>query len=119
MRIITWPKWYIYFSILIAVVFFIYHFRSPSNIRNEKFKRDVRIEFNGHVIGKYIDINNHNYKICLIQSNTDTIRFLLNFDISGLFNYANVGDSIIKNKDESKIVIIRNNVIKEFFLKYE
>lgn len=119
MGIIKWPKWYILLSVLFIIIFFIYHFKSPSIIRSEKINRDVLLAFNGVVLDKYIDVINHNYKTCLIHANNDTIKVLLDFDRSGLYSYINEGDSIIKRSGTPKIIVIRNNISKEFVLRYE
>jgi hypothetical protein len=119
MRIIKWPKWYIILSVLFIIFFFVYHYKSPSTIRSKKFDRDVLAAFNGVVLGKYIDTKNHNYKTCLILAAHDTIKVLLDFDRSGLYSYLNEGDSIMKSSGNSKIIVIRNNISKEFVLRYE
>ena len=119
MRIIKWPKWYIGLSIVFIVLFFIYNYRSPSIIRREKFSIDVLLAINGIVIKKYVDNKQHNHKTCLYIENSDTIKLLLDFDTSGLFNYIIEGDSIIKKSGDPKILVKRNNISNSFVLKYD
>ena len=114
-----WNKYYFYFSVVIAIIFFIYYFQFPSKVRKETFERDVRLEFNGRVVKKFINVENHNYEMLHIKSGDDTISFLLNFDLSGLFDYVRVGDSIVKYEDKTRIIVITERNSKEFFLKYE
>lgn len=118
MKIIKWPRWYVFLSILFVIIFFIYHFESPLKIRNEKFRRDLKLSFNGIVIDKFVDSVNHNYKTILIKENLDTTRFIFDFDRTNTFHYIKTGDSIIKDKGDSAILIIRNKNRKEFTLKY-
>ena len=118
MRIIKWPKWYVFLSLLFVVAFFIYNYQSPTSVRDEKFQHDLKLSINGFLINKYIDYENHEYKTCVIQENIDTLTVLLNFDRSGLFNYLKVGDSVFKDIGDSLIVVKRRDDIRHFYLKY-
>lgn len=118
MKIIKWPKWYIYLSFLFLILFFIYNFESTSSIMSEKLKRDTSIEFNSIVINKYIDKKNHLYQTCLFKNKNDTIKFIFDFDTSGLFEYLHIGDSIIKPSGDSLVIVKRDGIVKEFILDY-
>lgn len=118
MKIIKWPKWHIALSVLFVVAFFIYNHENPLTVRNKKFQQDILLSFNGLLIDKYIDFENHEYKTCIILENIDTLKVLLNFDRSDLFNYLHVGDSVFKIRSDSLIIVKRGNEKKHFYLKY-
>jgi hypothetical protein len=118
MRIIKWPKWYLLLCVIGGVIFFIYYFESPNDVRERKFQQDISNEINCVLVKKYIDFKNHKVETCAYLRNGDTVTFYLHFDKSGLFNYLNEGDSIKKARGDSCVNVIRGNSCKEFILKY-
>jgi len=117
-NIMKTTKWYVYLSFLLMIIFFMYHFKSPNKIRSTKFKDDISKEFNSIVINKYIDKENHGYNTCLFKNKDNTIKFIFGFDRSGLFEYIEIGDSIIKPSGDSLVIVKRNEIVKEFMLDY-
>ena len=79
---------------------------------------DLLLSFEGQLIEKYIDKENHEYKTCRIRESNDTLTVLLNFDQSGLFEYLNTGDSVSKVRGDSTVTVRRGNHIKYFYLRY-
>ena len=118
MKIIKWPKWYVFLSSIFVMLFLIYNYKSPSSIQKEKYENDVKLNIICIVADKYIDHTNHNYKTCIIKHDMDSIRFLMDFDKSALFDYLKVGDSIIKKPGEARVRVIREFLKREFVLMY-
>jgi len=118
MRIINWPKWYIYVCVVCGIIFFIYHSESARDIRKRRFERDISSEINGVLLGKYIDHKNHNIRTCVFKNKEDINTFYLHFDRSGLYDYLVEGDLVRKSVGDSCFYVIRRNSCKEFTLKY-
>jgi hypothetical protein len=117
MEIIRWPIWYKIISLIFVVCFFIYHFKSHSDLINEKYNRDVMKNIDGIILDKFIDNQNHMHKTCLIKGD-DTIKFIFDTDKSGVFNFLNIGDSIRKPIGDSTIIVKRDKILSRFTLKY-
>lgn len=118
MEIIKWPKWYKLLSIIFVLCFFIYHFKSPEILINEKYAKDILRNIDGVIVDKYLDEKNHMHKTCLIREKDDTVKFIFDFDKSGLFNFLSIGDSILKPIGDSTVIVKRNRTIRKFTLKY-
>jgi hypothetical protein len=80
---------------------------------------------NGKIIAKYIDIENHSYKmIKLIRSNGQKVKLDFSFDKSGFYDYIEIDDTLIKeqgsievrvknkNKNKNKIYILDYNCVR-------
>ncbi|MGC9342622.1 MAG: hypothetical protein ACP5E3_07985 [Bacteroidales bacterium] len=67
-------------------------------------------EFNGVVIDKYIDKNEHNFKKVIINENNTRRVVLFDIEISGVYDFFMVGDSIAKDKGNLQIRVIRNDL---------
>jgi hypothetical protein len=67
-------------------------------------------EFNGVVIDKYIDKNEHNFKKIIINENNTRRVVLFDIEISGVYDFFMVGDSIAKDKGNLQIRVIRNDL---------
>ena len=75
-----------------------------------------KIEYNGIISGKYENSNKH-YLPTLEIKEGNRIKLFESFNyLSGIYNYAQVGDSIKKDSGSLKIIIFRNNEEHDFFV---
>lgn len=103
----------IFFVIIILLAFIL-----PSCTDCE-YQMETYIEplvFNGLVINKYIDQENHLFPKVEIKNESEIITFLPAEKFSGklFFEYVQVNDSIFKVKGSRTIQIKRNSDISEF-----
>ena len=86
-----------------------------------RYKTDVKNEnVKGKVIRKFIDIENHSRKFTEIISNhIDTIKYDLTLDISGIYEYLNVNDSVVKESGNYNFAIKRESKDTVFVLNYD
>lgn len=82
----------------------------------EEYKID---NLQGTVVRKYRDSRNHNYKTVEIQEeNHKILKRNLTSDLSGLYEYISVGDSVYKPSGTLKILVIRGNEKKYFTIDF-
>ena len=111
-------KWTKIFSILFIVSFIVYTNIQHSNHVEEKYRQDIALGFKSLVFDKYLDKPNHNSETCILIKDEDTTIFKFDFDKSGVFDYIDIGDSILKPIGDSTIIIKRRNKLKKFTLDY-
>jgi hypothetical protein len=68
-------------------------------------ENEYKKEYQGVIISKYVDFQNHSYKTLHIQTESDTIITIWNSDKSGLYDYSIVTDSIIKLRKSFNVII--------------
>jgi hypothetical protein len=103
---------------IITLVILYYDQPSKNEICIDAFIKAGQVEYKGLVDKKYIDIN-HAIPIFIVKDKNNISLKVSNYrDISGLFDYIEVGDSIIKEGDSYEIIVIRNNFEKKFTLDY-
>jgi hypothetical protein len=90
---------------LLVAVFIITHL--PFNDgRCESLKEYKDLYINGRVINKYIDSTQHSYPIVLITNiNLASQKLNLAFDTTDSYLLINIGDSLLKKRDELLLVI--------------
>ena len=119
MRIIKWPKWYVYLAWSFVAAFLIYHTLNDGDFIRETYDNDVSKNIPPSVIiDKYVDKNNHNYKVIGFKGDQFSDSLILNLDKSGLFDYVSIGDSIIKVPGDSSVLVTRDGNAKVFVLRY-
>jgi len=66
-------------------------------------------EYDFVIIDKYLDKNEHSYPTLVVQDKQGhkTINQDLVFDISGLFDYLHIGDTLMKHKGEEYTKVIK------------
>lgn len=77
------------------------------NMAVNAYKTD---EFNGVVIDKFIDRNEHNFKKVFINENNTQRVILFDIETSGVYDFFSIGDSITKHKGSLQIRVIRNDL---------
>lgn len=75
-------------------------------------------EFNGVVINKFIDKNEHNFKKVIINDNNTKGTILFDIETSGVYDFFKVGDSIVKHKGNIQIRVIRNDIDTTLQMKF-
>ena len=87
---------------------------------NDAEEMEQKNYYNGVVIKKYIDKNNHNYKIVEIKGlDRQVHKELMDWDKSGLFEYIEKGDSIVKELNTLKVSVFRDKVEFFFLIDYK
>jgi len=67
-------------------------------------------QYFGIVIDKFIDRDQHNYKTVVIKNLKETRKVLFDFEIGGLYDFIEVGDSISKNINSLDFRLIREDL---------
>lgn len=109
-RLIKKPKKISLILGLLTIIFFIFLAKERSKedcIRIRK--KYVNKKYNGIINRKFKDKENHALPTLIIKEKNQRKIFGSFRDISGLYEYSQVGDSIIKEKESLKIKIIRDN----------
>jgi len=73
---------------------------------------------NGIVLNKFEDKANHLNRTFVVFQNQVKIEVNIEGDTSGLYNFINVGDSIYKEKNSMKTIILRESIKKVFFIDF-
>lgn len=111
----------VYYLIAIPILaIFIFYQINKYGSNCQKFSNDVNShEFSGVVVKKYYDKKNHDYHTVEYKQ-ADLIVHKLTYpnDRSGLFNFLNKGDSIVKLSGSSKVIVNRKDKAFEFFLDF-
>lgn len=113
-------KPFIYFIAIVLFIVYILFGTNPRSTRIEYLNK-IRVEIvKGKIVAKYIDSNNHNYKIIkILNYDNKEIVWFMNYDTSSFFEEVVIGDSIIKRKDTVKVMIIRDSIKKEYILDFQ
>ncbi len=80
---------------------------NPDKKASEYYREDV---FSGLVLNKYIDSKQHNYKTLIVGNDNKEHRILFDFEIGGLYEFIQIGDSIFKKKDTLDVRLKRNKM---------
>lgn len=67
-------------------------------------------EYNGVVIDKFIDRDEHNFKKIIVNEDNMKKTLLFNIETSGIFDYFEVGDSIIKRNGSLQVRVLRHDL---------
>ena len=79
--------------------------------QHNNFIESYRIEsYSGIIKRKYVDKKQHGYKTIVIDENYIERSILLDYEKGGLYNYLQVGDSVIKKENSLKINVLRDNI---------
>lgn len=92
--------------ILVALVIFsLIIWESFFNTQQKRYVNSLKNimdeEYSGIVINRYVDKNNHNSPKLIFSNNTETAIF------GEFFGIIQIGDSIVKKKGDSKIIVYR------------
>lgn len=107
------------FPIFLGILFFS---SAPSSnfARCEIVEHFKNQEYRGVMIDKYIDNEQHATETVVLQGIENKINV---YDFSYLnesnFEYVQIGDSVIKNKGQLYILVIRDTIQKQFYLSID
>ena len=106
----------IFLGFLIILILSI--FRSPDV--NCACEEDLKKRsFNGIVLNKYKDYNQHAYPAIKISSgNLYSKEYFFEGENSGCYNFVQIGDSLVKEKGSLVINLIRNGIDTFFIIDY-
>jgi hypothetical protein len=100
---------------LIVIVIIIIIIESTQKPCSYYLEQELQTEYYGKVIDKYIDMEEHGYKTVVLKRRDVTFTELYNSDVSGLFEYLMVNDSIVKKQGSNDIYIYRNSSLDTVF----
>lgn len=101
------------FGIVTVLIFYIILNYSRKFFIEETYN----ITFIGVLNNKYLDKNDHNRSKIEILSKSDTIKFDLQNDASGLYDFLSVGDSIVKTPNSFEVHVY--NLTKDTIFKLD
>ena len=87
--------------------------RIYNQFKNEKF--------NSRISNKYIDKLQHNSRVIIIENLDKSIDTIMSFDwdTSDFYDFAVIGDSIVKYKGDSIIYLFRNEIDTSFMIDFD
>ncbi|WP_053178555.1 hypothetical protein [Sunxiuqinia dokdonensis] len=98
-----WLVWYT-LSIIVVVVFFLSQ-PSSDKVCLQQYEREKGISYDGIVKAKYRDSTNHFDRTVELK---DDRKILMEWDKSGLFEFIQTNDSIIKKAGGYEVKLYRN-----------
>jgi hypothetical protein len=90
----------------------------PNDILCDTYRQESFTVINGIVDSVYEDKKNHSQDMLKVKNGKDIQTIYLEYDRSGLFEYLNSGDSVIKEYKSYEVVVKRSNSVKVFVLDY-
>jgi len=106
--------------LIITIVYAIFWFKSRWVTLDEECYELYEIEkdnfYHGYVIKKFNDKRNHGAKTILLIDEQDTLSIGMAFDNSGLFEYIETNDIIVKNSGYYQVHLFRNHEQDTAFL---
>ena len=111
-------------KIFLYIIFFAIVLRSgimeiidSFNANCDTYKTFLQFSYEGIIIQKYIDSNEHSMRTVEIQNFKDSVvqKLTLDFDKTGFFNRIRVGDTIYK-KFNSDTVYLSNKGTKDLYI---
>lgn len=104
--------------VLFSVLFWIFIYEMKHHNNNNFKKKTETISFKGKLDSKYIDQNDHLRSKIKIVSGDRAIIYDLENDKSGLFEYVQKGDSVIKLSNSLNVRVSNSNKDTIFILKF-
>lgn len=91
--------------------------KQPSNneICFQKYEAERNSFYHGFVAKKIINKEEHNYKTVILSNGQE---LWMNWDLSGLYDFIEVNDSIVKNRGSYEVHVYRNSVEYKFVIDY-
>lgn len=109
-------SWSVILSVVFMIAFITFAYFDTGLEQNVCLSFDQAKEWNidGTIQSHYIDSNQHNFPMIVING----IEYNLVHDFSGFFEYTNVGDSILKEKGSTNILVYKVEEVKTFILDF-
>ena len=101
-------------GLIATLIFFL---KQPSNneICLQQYEKEKYNFFNGIVTNKFINKKEHNYKTLILDGKR---TIWMNWDLSGLYEFIQTNDSIIKNKGSYEVKLYRNSIEYKFSIDF-
>lgn len=109
-----WKIWSL-LAFIASVLFILYHLINQ-NPCSYYYNIEKKRNYSGIIINKYIDNEQHNYKVLRILSKDSIFDEIMNTDKSGLFEYLILRDSIVKYPNDYKVDVFRNQKYDTTFI---
>lgn len=109
----VWAIWTI--LSLIGVIVFIILQPSSKKICIQQFEKERLISYDGVVKAKYLDSTEHYYRTVVLN---DSQFLLMNWDESGLYDFIQTKDSIVKNSGSYEVMLFRDSMKYTFTIDY-
>ena len=101
---------------IIGVIIFFISQPSDDEICIQQYKKEKGIYYNGRVVAKYLDKANHNSKTLELSMKGEKVN--LDWDLSGLYEFVEVNDSIVKDTGNYEVRIYRDSDEYKFIIDY-
>jgi hypothetical protein len=97
---------------IIGVSVWFYHKVPAHSYYNSDEIKDsyLKESYNGEVIDKYIDEDQHNYHKIILNEEGNQRTILMDWEKGGLFNIVQVGDTLQKKSDKLEVRLKRKNI---------
>jgi hypothetical protein len=107
-------------TIIGLIVIVIWFIKQPSDhqICRNYYRKAKNYSYNGIVIKKYIDTENHSHKTIKLLRSGDTLTRIFTEDISGFYEYVQIGDNISKKEGSYDIKLFTGREDTIFTLDY-
>ncbi len=104
---------------LFVIIFWLSHkIQSPKEAIESAIDTYRIEEYKGIITDKFIDKNEHNFKKVFIKENNRQRIILFDIEASGVYNYFEIGDSLIKNRGSLQIRVLRNQTDTTLQMKF-
>lgn len=99
----SWSKAKSIFIGVVILIFLIFSLTKKNNIYHRMYTKKLNKHFQGFVIDKFLDVNNHSIPTIVLESNKKV-------SIEGeFFKKISIGDSISKKKGEHLVILYKSN----------
>ncbi|SFF08002.1 hypothetical protein [Sunxiuqinia elliptica] len=105
-------------SLIIVIILVNIFGPNYDEIRNQAYKSLKFDLYDGIIVEKYLDKDNHNYPTMKINTTKGLQVVRLPLDKSGLFEFVEIKDSIFKDYGSYNVEVYRNNEVYNFILDY-
>jgi hypothetical protein len=103
----------LFFLISISAFFLI------DRCNNKRFNQEMDdLKLHGKIVNKYIDKTDHNRPKIVITNYMDSVTFDLANETSGLFDYSQIGDSVLKIESNRNVKIYNSYKDSIFVLTF-
>ena len=72
--------------------------------------------FSGTVIQKFVDRHNHGANTIVLKNEDDTLKLGMPNDVSGLYEYLGLNDSVEKNLGSYEVSVFKKSVLDTIFV---
>ena len=105
----------LYFGGIIVVVIFFLSQPSSQELCYQQYEKEKSISYSGIIVSKFRDSTDHfDRKIKLFESE----KILMEWDESGLYEFLQPNDSIVKDTGSFEVRIYRDSIEYKFIIDY-